>query len=74
MAYIFPFFKFRTNTPFGIPVLIFFLINVSLFGKSINILDGLFKNNVGLWTVRLLTVLIYILILGVNYKKENHKK
>jgi len=75
IAFVFPFFEFRTNSPLGIPVLIFFLFNVSIFGKSISKLDLFFnqKDIMEEWVVKSFIVLSYGLILVSNFKRRRAK-
>lgn len=76
IAFVFPFFGFRDNSPMGIPALIFFLINVSILGKSIITLGFFFDNNYILlgWITKSLVMLIYVLILAINKKSAAIKK
>jgi len=71
IAFVFPFFAFKTNTLQEIPVLIFFLFNVSAMGKAIIKLDFLFNRNtiILVWIIKSLVVLIYVLILAFINKK-----
>ena len=70
IAYIFPFFEFRENAPMKTPVFVFFLFDTSVIGASITKLDFLFKkNDVWEWIIKGLVLVIYMLILNLNYRK-----
>ena len=75
IAVIFPFFAFKSSSPYTIPTVFFFLINTSLMGKAISTLNILFdqKNNVEAWVIKILLGLIYLILLMVNYNHTSKK-
>ena len=75
IAVIFPFFAFKSSSPYTIPTVFFFLINTSLMGKAISKLNILFdqKNNVEAWVIKILLGLIYLILLMVNYNHTSKK-
>jgi hypothetical protein len=75
VGYIFPFFGFKKKTQFEIPVLLFFLINISLMGRAVTKLNSLLIdiNVAWIWAIKILILAIYAIILIVSHKRGKDK-